>query len=86
MAQQFQTLSQTASNTNSTTSVSLDKLKELEDNLQRKNKEIYDLTVQLGCLKEENTQVKKDVEEIGADYKERLDDQKMRSEAELQVM
>ena len=28
--------------------------------LQKKNKEIYDLTVQLGCLKEENHQLKKE--------------------------
>ncbi len=28
--------------------------------IQKKNKEIYELTVQLGCLKEENNQFKKD--------------------------
>ena len=36
------------------------KSKEIEDIIQKKNKEIYDLTVQLGCLKEENYQLKKD--------------------------
>ena len=31
-----------------------DKTKEYEETLQKKSKEIYDLTVQLGSLKEEN--------------------------------
>jgi hypothetical protein len=32
----------------------------LDEQIQKKNKEIYELTVQLGCLKEENFQYKKD--------------------------
>lgn len=30
------------------------KVKDMEEIVQKKNKEIYELTVQLGCLKEEN--------------------------------
>ena len=40
--------------------------------VQRKNKEIYDLTVQLGCLKEENNQLKKDQDGLREDFQERL--------------
>jgi hypothetical protein len=43
-----------------------------EDSLTRKSKEIYDLTVQLGCLKEENHQLKKDLDDHTASYEERL--------------
>ena len=32
--------------------------------MQKKSREIYDLTVQLGSLKEENYQIKKDAEEL----------------------
>ena len=46
-----------------------------DDLLQKKIKEIYELTVQLGCLKEENFQLKKDFEDMKNDYSERLQDQ-----------
>jgi len=36
----------------------------LEEVAQRKGREIYDLTVKLGALKEENYQVKRDLEEL----------------------
>ena len=36
----------------------------LEETLARKTKEIYDLTVQIGCLKEENHQVKRDQDDL----------------------
>ena len=36
----------------------------MEEQIQKKNKEIYELTVQLGCLKEENTSLKKDQDEL----------------------
>jgi hypothetical protein len=34
--------------------ISTEKVKELEETLQKKNKEIYDLTVKLGAYQEEN--------------------------------
>ena len=43
-----------------------------EENLQKKAREIYELTVQIGALKEENKQVKREVEEVRAQYEERL--------------
>eukprot|EP00347_Sterkiella_histriomuscorum_P016763 403351945 len=91
VAQQFQVLSQQASsqNPNSQTSqqpISIEKLKELEDLLQRKNKDIYELTVQLGSLKEENTQLKKDLGEAEIDFKERLESQQLRAEAQMVVI
>ena len=45
-----------------------------EDLMSRKAKEIYDLTVQIGALKEENKQVKREVEEVRREYEERLRD------------
>jgi regulator of replication initiation timing len=36
----------------------------LEEVIQKKSREIYDLTVKLGALKEENYQVKRDLEEL----------------------
>ena len=36
--------------------------------VQKKSKEIYDLTVQLGCLKEENNQLKKDQDGLREDF------------------
>jgi hypothetical protein len=36
----------------------------LEEVIQKKGREIYDLTVKLGTLKEENYQVKRDLEEL----------------------
>jgi hypothetical protein len=36
----------------------------LEEVIQKKGREIYDLTVKLGALKEENYQVKRDLEEL----------------------
>ena len=35
-----------------------------EEVIQKKGREIYELTVQLGALKEENYQVKRDLEEL----------------------
>ena len=46
--------------------------KEQDEQISKKNKEIYDLTVQLGCLKEENLQLKKDKDEMTLDFSERL--------------
>jgi len=36
----------------------------LEESLTKKTREIYELTVQLGCLKEENNQYKLEQEEL----------------------
>lgn len=43
-------------------------VKELEEVVKKKNKEIYDLTVQLGALKEENSSFKKEKEELVTDF------------------
>jgi hypothetical protein len=48
--------------------------------LQRKVKEIYELTVQLGSLKEENHQAKRDLEEIKNQYEDRLKSQQERAQ------
>ncbi|CDW85161.1 UNKNOWN [Stylonychia lemnae] len=79
-------LSQQIQITQSNTGVSNEKIKEIEDTLQKKNKEIYDLTVQLGCLKEENNQLKKDNEEMSLDFSERLQHQQIRAEADYMVV
>jgi regulator of replication initiation timing len=44
----------------------------MEEGMQRKTREIYELTVQIGALKEENRQVKREVEEVRDRYEERL--------------
>lgn len=44
----------------------------LEELLAKKTKEIYDLTVQIGCLKEENHSVKRDLEDERANLDKRL--------------
>ena len=44
----------------------------LEEMLAKKTKEIYDLTVQIGSLKEENHSVKRDLEDERASHEERL--------------
>lgn len=36
----------------------------MEESLTKKTREIYELTVQLGCLKEENNQYKLEQEEL----------------------
>ena len=46
-----------------------------EEALQKKSKEIYDLTVQIGALKEENHQIKRELEELKFQYEERLKSQ-----------
>lgn len=50
----------------------------LEETLARKTKEIYELTVQLGSLKEENHQCKRDLEDIKVELEIRLTNQKER--------
>jgi hypothetical protein len=44
------------------------KLREMEELLQKKSKEIYDLTVMIGSLKEENHSLKKDQVEMIEDF------------------
>ncbi len=58
----------------------------LEETLAKKTKEIYELTVQLGCLKEENHQFKRDQEDSKVEFEERLDSQKERAEAEYRQL
>ena len=50
--------------------------------MQRKTREIYELTVQIGALKEENRQVKQEVEEVRDRYEERLAMQHERAHCE----
>ena len=54
----------------------------IEENISKKNKEIYELTVQLGCLKEENHQLTKDKDDMKIDFEERLVSQQIRAEAD----
>ena len=58
----------------------------LEDLIARKAKEIYDLTVQLGCLKEENAQLRRDGEELSRDYEDRLASQQERACAQYDAI
>lgn len=51
----------------------------LEDVIQKKGREIYDLTVKLGALKEENYQVKRDLEELKGQFEDRLKSQQERA-------
>lgn len=52
------------------------------DLLQLKVKEIYELTVELGSLREENNELKKNVEMQKNDFQERLKEQRERHEVE----
>ena len=54
--------------------------------MQRKNKELYELTVQLGCLKEENYQLKKEKEELTMEFQSRLKAQQARAEEDYRQL
>ena len=56
---------------------------ESDASVQRKTKEIYDLTVKLGCLETENHELKINVEESKAIYENRIDSSKMLIEQEM---
>lgn len=58
----------------------------MEDLCARKAKEIYDLTVQLGCLKEENAQLKRDSEDLRTDFEERLACQQQRAQTDYELI
>ena len=47
--------------------------------VQKKVREIYELTVKLGALKEENYQVKRDLEELKGQFEDRLKSQQERA-------
>ena len=46
--------------------------KELGDQLQAKIKEVYGLTVELGCIREENNELNKNIDMQKDDFQERL--------------
>ena len=50
--------------------------------MQHKLKEIYNLTVELGSLREENNELRKNVEQQKTDFQERLQEQRDRHEVE----
>lgn len=54
--------------------------------MARKAKEIYELTVQLGCLKEECAQLRRDSEEQREDYEQRLARHQERAQAEYEAI
>ena len=54
----------------------------LEEVVQKKGREIYDLTVKLGALKEENYQVKRDLEELKGSFEDRLKSQQERAKTD----
>ena len=58
----------------------------LEELLAKKTKEIYDLTVQLGCLKEENHQVKRDLEDQHESHEQRLSILKSKMATEIEQL
>ncbi len=58
----------------------------MEDLCARKAKEIYDLTVKLGCLKEENAQLRRDSEELRRDFEERLACQQQRAQTDYEAV
>jgi hypothetical protein len=53
-----------------------------EENMQKRAREVYELTVQIGALKEENSQVMREVEEVRIEYEERLGAQQARHQNE----
>lgn len=66
------------------------RLAELQENsekddvgaLQAKIKEIYALTVQLGCIREENNELQKNLDMQKIDFQTRLQEQRERSDAD----
>lgn len=58
----------------------------IEESLTKKTKEIYELTVQLGCIKEENNQYKLEQEELKQQFQERIDEVKNRAESDYQSL
>lgn len=50
--------------------------------MQNKAKEIYNLTVELGSLREENNELQKNVDQQKQDFQERLKEQRERHDTE----
>ena len=57
--------------------------KDLDAQLQRRTKEIYDLTVQLGCIETENRELKTQLEDKSYLYESRVDSTRLLLEQEL---
>ena len=55
-----------------------------EQAIQRKNKEIYDLTVKLGCLESENAELKSQIEDKDSIYRSRIDSSRLIAEQDLE--
>lgn len=60
------------------------KIEEIEDASSKKAKQIYDLTVQLGCIDLENKEFKAELKERQDDFQQRLQDQRERANAEFE--
>lgn len=50
--------------------------------IQQKIKEIYELTVELGSLREENNELKKNIDMQKLDFEDRIKEQRIRHDAE----
>ena len=55
-----------------------------ESQLQRKSREIYDLTVKLGCIESENAELKSQIEDKNHIYEKRMDSSRLIAEQDLQ--
>ena len=52
--------------------------------MQKKSREIYDLTVKLGCLESENSELKSQIEDKNNLYEKRMNNSRLLAEQDLQ--